>query len=200
METVDIVLIYDRSGSMVTIQQEAEGAVNGFVDEQKQAEGSAVISAYQFDTVYEHVFGPVDIQSAPKIKITPRGFTALLDSIGRTVVEYRPVGVKTIFVILTDGLENRSVEWTLEAVNEAITDSKSHGNDFVFLGANQDAIQVGNSLGIATGSSLTFAANKQGVDNGMRAVSNYLTASRSGMTYDFSDAERDAASGLTDEA
>lgn len=194
-----IVLIVDRSGSMSRIKVEAEGAINAFIESQKQVEGDAEVTAVQFDNAYDTLFERVDIKQAPKVRIDPRGMTALLDAIGRTVVNFTTDADKTIYVIMTDGFENASHEWTVETVKNLIEESKTHGDEFVFLGANQDAIETGTKMGIPMGSSLTFAANKQGLDATMDSMTNYVTATRSGLKYEFSDSERAQATGLTDE-
>jgi len=198
MTDVDVVLIVDRSGSMIAIQQEAEGAVNAFLEGQKSVEGDVFVTHVQFDHEYETVFEKVNLPNVPKVRIMPRGMTALLDAIGNTVVNYTPRTDKTIYVIMTDGLENRSEEWTVEAVKNLIAESTEHGDEFVYLGANQNAIAEGAKMGIPMASSITFAANKKGVDNAVRSMASYVTASRSGLAYEFTDEDRENATGLTD--
>lgn len=199
MTDVDIVLIVDRSGSMMRIKEEAEGALNTFLDEQLSVEGDVFVTYVQFDDRYETKFEKVGLANAVgTVSIEPRGMTALLDAIGKTVVNYVPQTEKTIYVVMTDGLENASQEWTVETVNQLITESKQHGDEFVYLGANQDAIAVGSKLGIPVASSLTFAADKAGLDAVSRSMTSYVTATRSGLAYEFTDEDRNNATGLTD--
>ncbi len=198
MTDVDIVLIVDRSGSMIRIKEEAENAVNSFIDEQKGLGGNVFVTYVQFDDKYDKVFEKVSLSNVPKIQIDPRNWTALLDAIGKTVVNYVPQTKKTIYVIMTDGLENASKEWTHETVRLLVEESKSHGDEFVYLGANQDAIAVGSKLGIPVASSLTFAADKAGLDAVSRSMTSYVTATRSGLAYEFTDEDRKNATGLTD--
>ena len=132
MTDVDIVLIVDRSGSMSRIKEEAEGALNTFLDEQLSVEGDVFVTYVQFDDRYETKFekaGPAN--AGGTVSIEPRGLTALLDALGKTVVNYVPQTEKTIYVVMTDGLENASQEWTVETVNQLITESKQHGSDSV---------------------------------------------------------------------
>ncbi|QJD50846.1 hypothetical protein KNV00_gp173 [Streptomyces phage Bmoc] len=199
MTDVDIVLIVDRSGSMATIQMEAETAINQFLKDQKELEGDVFVTFVQFDNKYEQVFEKVNLPNVPRVEITPRGMTALLDAIGRTVVNYVPRTEKTIYVIMTDGLENASQEWTNDAVKNLIEEEKQHGSEFVYLGANQDAVSVGAKMGIPVASSLTFAADKQGLDAVSRSMTSYVSATRSGLAYEFTDEDRKNATGLTDE-
>lgn len=196
MTDVDIVLIVDRSGSMARIQMEAEGAINQFLKDQKEVEGNAFVTFVQFDNKYEQKFEKVSLADVPRVEIEPRGMTALLDAIGRTVVGYVPQTEKTIYVIMTDGLENASQEWTDTAVKNLIEEEKQHGSEFVYLGANQDAIEVGTKMGVPMGSSLTFAADKDGLDNMARSMTSYVTATRSGLAYEFTDEDRKNATGL----
>lgn len=198
MTDVDIVLIVDRSGSMARIQMEAEGAINQFLKDQKELEGDAFVTFVQFDNKYELMFEKVNLPNVPRVEILPRGMTALLDAIGRTVVNYTPRTEKTIYVIMTDGLENASQEWTNDAVKNLVEEEKQHGSEFVYLGANQDAIEVGAKMGIPMGSSLTFAADKKGLDNMSRSMTSYVTATRSGLAYEFTEEDRNNATGLTD--
>ncbi|QGH76407.1 hypothetical protein SEA_DAUBENSKI_100 [Streptomyces phage Daubenski] len=198
MTDVDIVLIVDRSGSMATIQMEAETAINQFLKDQKAVEGDVFVTFVQFDNKYDLVFEKVNLPNIPRVQIEPRGMTALLDAIGRTVVNYVPRTEKTIFVIMTDGLENASQEWTNTAVKNLIDEEKQHGSEFVYLGANQDAVAVGAKMGIPVASSLTFAADKAGLDAVSRSMTSYVTATRSGLAYEFTDEDRKNATGLTD--
>lgn len=197
MEDFDIVLIIDRSGSMQSMKTEAENALNSFIESQKELPGKSVISAVHFDDVYEHLFGPVDIKDSPLVKIQPRNLTALLDAIGKTVVNYVPKYGKTIYVVVTDGVENASQEWNLPAVKNLIKECESHGDKFIFLAANQDAIASGATMGFSKGSSLTYTA--KGLDGMSRAMTSYVTQTRSGLAAEFTDIDRANATGLTTE-
>lgn len=198
MTDVDIVMIVDNSGSMYRIKSDAEGAINSFLDEQSNVEGEAYITYIRFDHEYETVFEKVVLDNVKHIKLNPRGGTALLDAIGKTVVNYVPRTEKTIYVIMTDGKENASEEWDNQSVKNAIAEAKQHGDEFVYLGANQDAMEVGAKMGVPMGSSLTFAADKDGLDNMARSMTSYVTATRSGLAYEFTDEDRRNATGLTD--
>jgi Mg-chelatase subunit ChlD len=198
MEDFDIVLIIDRSGSMHSMRTEAEKALNSFIESQKNLPGNSVISAVHFDDVYEHLFGPVDIKDSPLVKINPRGLTALLDAIGKTVVNYVPRYKKTIYVVITDGQENASQEWRLPAVKSLIEECESHGDKFIFLAANQDAIASGATMGFSKESSLTY--NARGLDGMSKAMTSYVTQTRSGLAAEFTDTDRANATGLTTES
>lgn len=197
----DITVILDRSGSMQAIKSDTEGGLNAFVAEQREAEGTCRISLVQFDDRYETVYTAKPVADAPATRLHPRGMTALLDAVGRAVTETgerlaalvedeRPGTV--IIVIVTDGLENSSHEWTREQVFEAVTrQTNDYGWTFTYIGANQDAIAVGSSLGVPTTSSLTFDPTKVG--DVFAGTSAAVLRTRGGQSYGYTEAERSAA-------
>lgn len=188
----DITMVLDRSGSMKSVLTDTIGGFNTFIAEQRQWPGECVVSLVQFDDKYEPIYSGSRIQEAPFLTtdtFVPRGFTALLDAIGRAINEtgsrlaakpeyQRPE--KVLFVILTDGGENASREFTREKVFQMIGHQRTtYQWDFVFLGANQDAIQVGAHLNIGAASSMTYAPNAAGTRSAFASVSNYTTNLRS---------------------
>jgi hypothetical protein len=197
-----IAVLLDRSGSMSAIKSDTEGGFKTFLDEQKRQPGKATLSLSQFDTVYDVVYGPRDIQTAPDLVLSPRGGTALLDGMGRCITETgeflaglpeaeRPGNV--IFVTITDGEENSSHEWTRERVfAEVKKQQEQYGWTFIFLAANQDAIQAGAQYGVNSGTSLTYDSHNVG--GTYASLSASITRSRSGGVADFSQAERAASS------
>lgn len=202
----DISIVLDRSGSMESVKSDTIGGFNAFLDDQKKAGGEATITLAQFDDVYEVLYFALPIVDAKRLDsatFVPRGSTALLDAIGRTIhdtgkrLEAMPEGErpeKVIFVIVTDGEENASKEFTAAQVNDLITHQREKYNwEFVFLGANQDAITTAANLGIAGAASLTYAANSKGVQGAYASLSRSVTSRRAGITMgvDFSDEDRD---------
>jgi hypothetical protein len=195
-----IALLVDRSGSMQSIRTDAEGAIAAFIEAQREVPGRCVISLSDFDHTYRSVYGPTPIAHAPAYTLEPRGTTALLDAVGRLVTDFgaslaelaedaRPG--KVIVVVQTDGLENASTEWTLAGINDLITAQReTYSWDFVFLGANQDAIATGESLGFAPGSSISYTASPTGTRSVGAAMSSYVTRARRGADAAFTDDER----------
>lgn len=193
-----IAVLLDRSGSMESIKADTEGGFKTFLAEQKAQPGKATIALSQFDTIYDVVYGPTDIQSAPPLKLDPRGGTALLDGMGRFIVETgeflaslpedeRPGNV--VFVTITDGEENSSREWTRDRVFDKVKEQTDvFGWTFVFLAANQDAIQAGARLGVAAGTSMTY--DSRNVGSTYSTLSASVTRSRVGSSAAFTDAER----------
>lgn len=162
----DITVILDRSGSMYSCRDDAQGGLNAFINEQKEAEGEAVFTLAQFDDKYEVVHDGVSIQDVPECTLNPRGGTALYDAIGRTITtigqrldklteQERPG--KVVVVIITDGMENASYEYSGHNVKTMIDHQQDkYSWEFVYIGANQDAIKVGASIGVKAQSSVTY--------------------------------------------
>jgi len=182
----EIVCIIDRSGSMGSIKTDAIGGFNTFLEEQKKLPGDATLTYVQFDTDYEVVHENTPIQTVLPIDdktYQPRGMTALLDAIGRTIEdvgrrlsnipeELRPS--KIIFAILTDGEENSSRKYDLPKVKEMIKLQKeSYQWEFIFLGANQDAFAEAAKIGIDAKDAFNYAATGKGV----RAAYSNMSAS-----------------------
>lgn len=203
----DITVVLDKSGSMASIAADTIGGFNTFLKDQKEAAGTAEISLYQFDDIFEANYVGKNIQETEDLTsktFVPRGSTALLDAIGRSIVETgerlsKNPAEKVVFVIITDGGENASREYTRDKIFEIITEQKNIWKwEFVFLGANQDAISVGSSFGINAGNSMTYAANSVGTTMAFCSVSKNLSSMRSGvktdMSYETSDykAQEDA--------
>lgn len=210
----DITFVLDRSGSMGHIRDDTIGGFNTFLEEQKKVPGEASVSLFQFDDTFEKVYEGKPIAHAPLLSretFVPRASTALLDAIGRTIdltgkrfsdmpEDQRPG--KVIFVIITDGEENASREWTTQKVFSAISHQRDVYNwQFVFLGANQDAIATAAGMGIAGQSSMTYAHNAQGTTRALFAVSGSATSYRTGqsasMAFTDDDRKEQQAAGAT---
>jgi len=172
-EYTDITLLLDRSGSMSAIKTDMDGAMKEFIDEQRKVDKPCTINAYQFDAVCETIYEGMDIQKVDAPKIIPRDFTALYDAIGQTIKrigtrlaamreEDRPGRV--LFVIITDGYENASREFSHSQIVDMITHQRDiYSWNFVFIGANIDSYAIGTSLGIKRANVLNYTANSTGV-------------------------------------
>jgi len=155
----DITLVLDRSGSMQSIKDDTVGGFDAFVAEQRSLPGRCAVSLVQLDNEYEEVYTGRPIAEVPGLSLVPRGPTAMLDAIGRAVnaTGARPAAMPedarpgTVIVgIMTDGLENASREFTYPMVKALIEQQERvHGWTFMYMGANQDAIEVGADLGVA---------------------------------------------------
>lgn len=166
-DLTDITVVMDRSGSMAACQKEAESGLNAFIQKQKELPGSALFTLVQFDDKYEFLYKGTPIQNVLACALVPRGSTALLDAVGRAIVETgerlkamaeheRPGLV--VFVILTDGQENSSWEFTKAKVKEMIEHQRdAYKWQFTFLGANQDAFAEAGAIGIPQSAACNFA-------------------------------------------
>ena len=202
-----ILAIVDRSGSMSWggVAKEMTHALDKYFEGQAEVEGKCLVDYVQFDTVYEKVFEDTPVVEA-KAVIQPRGGTALLDAIGRGTVELgtklkrlpehaRPGTV--LVVVVTDGQENSSVEYSAEKVKALINKQEDkYSWEYFFLGANIDAVATGDQFGFKRGNTLTFDINNaQAVSATMDSLAVSNATYRSGGTYAFSDEEREAAVG-----
>lgn len=170
-----ISILLDRSGSMAMIRDDMEGGLRQFVTEQQAEPGKTTFALYQFDDRYDVVIPPTTLADVKvnDIVLVPRGSTALLDAMSRSIAqtgEYlaampeteRPG--KVLFLIVTDGYENASREVTRAQVMDKVTEQEgTYGWKFVYLGANQDAIAVAATFGVATAS--TYAGTGAGAHN-----------------------------------
>lgn len=171
--------LLDRSGSMQSIKTDTEGGFAAFVEEQRRAVGECRVTLAQFDDQYEIVFADTPVANIDRINLQPRGSTALLDAMGRLITEagaalaalpedQRPGSV--VVAIMTDGLENASREWTHPAVKALVEQqTTAYQWQFLYMGADQDAIDVGTGLGV--GAAHTVSYTRGNVDKVMAASS-----------------------------
>jgi hypothetical protein len=200
-----IAIILDRSGSMESCKESTVAGFNEFIRAQRELPGEAMVKLVQFDDQYETIFD-MNLKSCPELTqntFVPRGSTALFDAQGRTIVELgqelaalpeqeRPS--KVIVVTLTDGLENASKQYNLQQIGEMIKEQRDkYSWDFVFLGANQDAVATAAAMCIPLPSAMSYSASKAGIAATMAAVSHYVGAARGGKVAAFSAEERKAA-------
>ena len=177
-----LILIIDRSGSMIDIKDDAQGGVNQFLAEQKDVPSEANLTLVEFDHEHNKVHDQVNLKSVGKYTLNPRGSTALLDTIGYTLNDQPefPKGTKVIVVIVTDGQENSSQEYTHSQIQDLIKERREQGWEFLFLAADQDAIQVGTSFGIASNKSVNFTKSSAGTRALVSNMSTYTSSYRIG--------------------
>ena len=171
----ELVFIVDRSGSMAGLEKDTIGGFNSMLKEQAELEGEARVTTVLFDNQYRLLHDRIDICAvAPLTETDYRvgGGTALLDAIGRTIKKIRAVqkqtaeeyrAEKVLFVIITDGEENSSRKYSAEQIKECIEHQKEkYGWEFVFFGANMDAVLEASKLGIAAEFARGWLANAAG--------------------------------------
>lgn len=193
------VFIVDNSGSMWSIKDDMEGAIKSLLESQQKLPGTLTVDLTNFSTTSRDQFVLAAAEDV-NIQISPSGGTALYDAVGKKVASFgtllaelpedeRPEQV--IVAIVTDGYENSSREYTSSAVEKVVThQTNKYGWNFVYLGANQDAVLTARTMGIAAGSALTY--NTENVAVAGATMDSYMTATRSGIAnYSFSDKDRE---------
>ena len=174
-DLTELVIILDRSGSMSGLESDTIGGYNGMLEKQKATEGEVLVSTVLFDGRSEVLYDRIPLAEVPKMTEKDyyvRGCTALLDAIGGAIhhignihkyarEEDRPE--KTIFVITTDGMENASREYSYDRVKEMVErQQEKYGWEFLFLGANMDAIGTAGRFGIRADRAANFHSDHIG--------------------------------------
>ena len=174
-DLTEIVFILDRSGSMEGLEADTIGGFNSMMKKQKEEQGEALVSTVLFDDVCEVIHDRVPMDEVKKLtkkEYFVRGSTALLDAIGGAIhhignihkyarEEDRPE--KTLFIITTDGMENASHSYTYAKVKKMVErQKKKYGWEFLFLGANMDAIAAAGRIGIHADRAVTYECDEAG--------------------------------------
>ena len=172
----EMVFILDRSGSMSGLEGDTIGGFNATVEKQRALEGKAFVTTVLFDNVSETIHDRVpleEIKAMTRNEYYVRGCTALLDAVGGTIkhietihkyAREEDVPEHTVFVITTAGYENASHDFDSETVKRMIKEkTEKCGWEFIFLGANMDAVHTAKGLGIKADNAATFTASCEGV-------------------------------------
>ena len=187
----ELVFILDRSGSMQGLESDTIGGFNSMIDKQKRVDGEALVSTVLFNSLRTVVHDRVPLERISAMTAEDYvvgGCTALLDAVGHAIhhignvhkyAREEDVPEKTMFVIITDGMENASREYTSLRVKEMITRQKEkYGWEFLFLGANIDAEDTAERYGIDRSRAVTYRADSVGTAMNFRAVSDAVCSVR----------------------
>ncbi len=192
----ELVFILDRSGSMGGLEADTIGGFNGMIEKQKKEEGTAYVSTILFDNESEVIHDRVklsEIRPMTDKDYYVRGCTALLDAIGGAVKHIsnihkyaRPEDVPehTMFVITTDGMENASSKFTYKEIKDLIGKQKELGWEFLFIGANIDAVEVAEKVGISRERTANYVADSMGTSMVFQALAAPISAMRRNMKID----------------
>ena len=187
----EVVFILDRSGSMSGLEADTIGGFNSMIAKQKKEEGEAYISTVLFDDQTEVLYDRVPIQRVEPMNDNQyyvRGCTALLDALGGAIhhignvhkyarKEDRPE--KTLFIITTDGMENASHKYSYDKVKKMVErQKKEYGWEFLFLGANIDAIEVAGRFGIAANRAINYKCDSKGTQLNYEVLSRTVSEFR----------------------
>ncbi len=187
----EIVFILDRSGSMRGLEADTIGGYNSMIDKQKGEDGEALISTVLFDGQTEvlHDRIPLDkIEPITDKEYYVRGSTALLDAIGGAIhyignihkyARSEDVPEKTLFIITTDGMENSSRNYTYDKVKKMVERQKEKYNwEFIFLGANIDAVSVANSFGVEASRAVRYECDSEGTALNFKVMNKLVSCAR----------------------
>ncbi len=183
----ELIFILDKSGSMSGLEKDTIGGFNSMLIKQKEAGEEITVTTVLFDHEYTLLHDRITIQAISPITDTEYvvgGNTALLDAMGTTIQkivqvqkqtaeEYR--AEKVLFVIITDGEENSSREFTVKKIKKLVEQQKKNFNwEFIFLGANIDAISTARNFGIDAHRAQSYHADKQGIFTNYHALSDMI--------------------------
>lgn len=187
----EVVFILDRSGSMSGLEDDTIGGFNSMIKKQQKEEGEALISTVLFDDYAEVLYDRVDVKKIEPMNDSQyytKGCTALLDAVGGAIhhignvhkyarEEDRPE--KTLFVITTDGQENSSSKYTYEKVKRMVSrQEKKYGWEFLFLGANIDAVKEAGRFGIRKERAINYECDSMGTQLNYKVLGNTVSAFR----------------------
>ena len=187
----ELVFILDKSGSMSGLEKDTIGGFNSMLDQQRKVDGECVITTVLFDNRYELLHDRIDIRAVQPItgkEYFVGGSTALLDAIGRTIhkigtaqknttEDYR--AEKVMFVIITDGEENASRHYSSMQIREMIQRQKErYGWEFIFLGANIDAVETAGRFGIDADRAVDYVPDGEGTELNFRIMSETVATFR----------------------
>ena len=190
-DLTEVVFILDRSGSMSGLEADTIGGYNSMLAKQKEEKGEALISTVLFDDKTEILHDRKDLKTVGNITDRDyyvRGCTALLDAIGGAIhhiskaqkempEEDRPE--KTIFIITTDGMENASIQYSYEKVRKMVEKKKKKQHwEFIFVGANIDAIEVAGRFGVAANRAVRYECDSEGTVLHFNMMSRIVSCAR----------------------
>jgi uncharacterized protein YegL len=189
----ELVFILDKSGSMAGLESDTIGGFNAMLKKQQAAPGEATVTTVLFDDGYELLHDRFDIKAIAPItenEYYVGGCTALLDALGKTIDKIGNVQKRTaaehradqvIFVITTDGLENASQEYSWGTIKKMVEEKKERNHwEFIFLGANIDAIETAGRFGVDANRAVNYHADSAGTALNFRVVSEALCECRAG--------------------
>ncbi len=186
------VLIIDKSGSMSGRETDTIGGFNSMLNQHKNAEGKCHISTIFFSTRQQVIHNRVNIADVAPLTskdYIPGGCTALLDALGNAInhtIQVQRLAAddekasKVIFVVITDGYENSSREYSAPQIRSMISlEQEKYGWEFIFLGANIDSVETAQNIGIRADRSVDFVCDSQGIAGNFAAIGAFTKACRS---------------------
>lgn len=186
----ELVFILDRSGSMSGLESDTIGGYNSFLEKQKEEDGSCLVSTVLFNQHSKVIHDRVDLVKIEKMErkdYLASGTTALIDAMGDAIhhiknvhkyIRKEDVPANTIFVIITDGLENASHKYSSDDVKKMVEQQREKGWEFLFLGANIDAVETARTYGIAEDRTSDYLCDEAGIEKNFDALSKSVKSFR----------------------
>lgn len=184
-ENMDLIFIMDRSGSMGGAEKDTIGGFNSFIQKELKNDKNTKVTTVLFDHEYELLYKRKAIAEVPELtdnEYWVRGSTALLDAIGRTINTLdKEINNKTLVVIMTDGYENSSHEYTKQQIQTLIA---NHNWEFIYIGADIDSYSEAANFGIRRSRVANYVKSKQGISDAFDAVENATVSLRDDLDLD----------------
>ena len=186
----ELVFILDRSGSMSGLENDTIGGFNSFIEKQKEVEGECIVSTVLFNNVSKVIHDRVSIKVVDKMTrndYVASGSTALIDAMGDAIhhiknvhkyIREEDVPEHTMFVIITDGEENASHRYSSDEVKKMVSLQKEKGWEFIFLGANIDAVETAKNYGIDRSRSSNFLNDEKGIEKNYSVLAKMTSSLR----------------------
>lgn len=191
-DVTELVFILDRSGSMTGLESDTVGGYNGMLEKQQHNPGEAFVTTVLFNDEYEVLHDRVSLKNVRQMsdkEYFVKGYTALLDAIGKTITKVKNAqalqatkqqSTQVIFVITTDGMENASTEYSVGKVRQMVEyQQREHGWEFIFLGANIDAVNTAEQFGINKDRAANYNADSEGTMLNFDVISDAVSNFRS---------------------
>ena len=195
-KVTELVFVLDRSGSMSGLESDTIGGFNGLIEKQKKEGQEVYVTTVLFDDKYELLHDHIKIDNVRPLtqdEYYVRGCTALIDALGKTINKMKNIArcedCRVMFIITTDGLENASKEYSGYQVKKLISQLTESGWEFIFMGANIDAVKTAGDYGIRPERTVNFINDDIGIKKNYEAMSKMVTRFAKKEEFDESDLE-----------
>lgn len=189
---LDLIFLIDKSGSMYCSEEDIIGGFNSFIAREKSKEFNTKVTTIFFDHEYEVLYkrkSIKDVDDLTHADYQVRGSTALFDAIGRTIVNFKnEISNKVLFVIMTDGMENSSVEFSKSQITDMI---ENQGWEFIYIGADINSYREAEKIGIRKSRTANYQKSKEGIDRLYCSVESAADSIRANKSLDEANWKKD---------